>query len=65
MPSGKAGKTFIRELASLYIVASTLECFALKACTVLQCLLLQKPHIESKYMRLFWNDGYECGEMGI
>ena len=46
MPSGKAGKTFISKLARLYVVASTLECFALKACTVLQCLLLQKPHIE-------------------
>lgn len=49
VPSGMEGKAFIRELARLYqvyIVASTPECFGLKAYTVLQ-LLLQKPHAES------------------
>ena len=51
IPSGRAGKTFVRELARLYQAyadASTLECIALKAGTVLQCLLLQKPHAKSK-----------------
>ena len=51
IPSGKAGKTFITELAKLYQAyadASTLECIALKACTVMQCLLLRKPHAKSK-----------------
>ena len=51
IPSGKTGKAFIRELASLYQAyadATALECVALKACTVMQCLLLQKPHAKSK-----------------
>ena len=51
VPSGKTGKSFIRELATLYQAysdASALECIALKACTVMQCLLLQKPHAKSK-----------------
>ena len=51
IPSGKAGKMFIRELATLYQAyadATSLECVALKACTVQQCLLLQKPHAKSK-----------------
>ena len=51
LPSGKAGKSFIRELSTLYQAyadATALECVALKACTVMQCLLLQKPHAKSK-----------------
>ena len=51
VPSGKAGKPFISELATLYQAyadASALECVVLKACTVMQCLLLQKPHTKSK-----------------
>ena len=43
VPSGKAGKAFVRELATLYQAyadATALECIALKACTVMQCLLL-------------------------
>ena len=51
LPSGKAGKAFISELARLYqsyADNSTLECIALKACSVMQSLLLQKPHAKSK-----------------
>ena len=51
VPSGKAGKAFVRELARLYQAyadASALECIALKACSIIQCLLLQKPHAKSK-----------------
>lgn len=51
LPSGKAGKEFIKELARLYqsyADGSPLECIALKACSVMQCLLLQKPHSKSK-----------------
>ena len=51
IPSVRAGKAFVRELARLYQAyadASTLECIALKAGTVLQCLLLQKLHAKSK-----------------
>ena len=46
-----SGKSFIRELATLYQAyadALALECIALKACTVMQCLPLQKPHAKSK-----------------
>ena len=49
--SGKAGKAFIKELTRLfqaYADESPLECIALKACSVMQCLLLQKPHARSK-----------------
>ena len=48
LPSGKAGKAFVKELTRLFSLAyadeSPLECIALKACSVTQCLLLQKPH---------------------
>ena len=50
VPSGKVGKAGIRELVRLYQAytdASTRECIALKACTILQCLLLQKPHAKT------------------
>ena len=44
----KAGKSFIRELATLYhayVDATALECVTLKACSV---MLLLKPHAKSK-----------------
>ena len=48
----REGWEIIRELATLYQAyadATALECVALKACTVMQCLLLQKkPHANSK-----------------
>ena len=51
VPSGKAGKTFVREMAKLYRAyaeGSALETVALKATTILPILLLQKPHHSSK-----------------
>lgn len=51
LPHGKASKAFLSELARLYQAfadASSIECLALKACAVLQCLVLQKPHARSK-----------------
>ena len=51
LPSGKARKAFISELARLYqsyADKSPLECIALKACSVMQSLLLQKPHAKSE-----------------
>ena len=45
------GKVFVKELAKLYQAyadESALECIALKACSVMQCLLLQKLHAKSK-----------------
>ena len=51
LPSGKAGKAFISELARLYqsyADNSTLECIVLKAGSVMQSLLLQKPHAKLK-----------------
>jgi hypothetical protein len=51
LPSGKVGKAFIKELARLYQAyadESPLECIALKACPVMQSVLLQKPHAKSK-----------------
>lgn len=51
LPSGKVGKAFIKELARLYQAyadESPLECIALKACSVMQSVLLQKPHAKSK-----------------
>ena len=50
-PSGKAGKSFVNELAKLYRAyaeGTTLECIALKAASVLPILLLQRPHHDSK-----------------
>lgn len=46
IPTGKAGKEFVRELSRLfrgYAEASALESIALKAASVLCILLLQKP----------------------
>jgi hypothetical protein len=51
VPSGKQGTAFVIELARLYQTyadASTLEYIALKASTVFQCLMLQKPYAKSK-----------------
>ena len=51
VPSGKAGKSFVKELTRLLIAfaeASALEAIALKAVFVMPALLLQKPHKRSK-----------------
>ena len=51
IPSGKAGRDFVLELARLYQAYadnSTLHSIALTACCVFQVLLLQKPHARSK-----------------
>ena len=51
IPSGKSGKSFVRELTRLFRAFgdnSALECVALKAAMVLPALLLQKPHARSK-----------------
>ena len=51
IPSGKAGKEFVRELSRLfrsYASASALESVALKTATVSCILLLQKPFHSSK-----------------
>ena len=51
LPSGKAGKDFVLELARLYQVYAdntTLHSIALTACCVFQMLLLQKLHARSK-----------------
>ena len=51
IPSGSAGKAFVSEIARLfqaYADSSSLESIAMKAITVLQVLLLQKPSRSSK-----------------
>ena len=51
VPSGQAGKDFVRELSRLirgYAERSAIECIALKAAMFLPQLLLQKPHLGSK-----------------
>jgi len=51
IPFGKAGKSFVWELAKLYQVfadQSALHSIALMAYYVMQPLLLQKPYIQSK-----------------
>lgn len=51
VPSGKAGREFILELARLfrsYGLASSLECVAIKAAMLMPLLLLQKPSLTSK-----------------
>lgn len=51
VPSGSAGKSFVLELARLfqaYADSSSLECIAMKAITIAQVLLLQKPSRSSK-----------------
>ena len=51
IPFGKAGKSFLRELAKLYQAftnQSALHSIALIACSVMQPLLLQKPYKQVK-----------------
>ena len=51
VPSGRAGKAFVSELAWLfqsYAEGSALECIALTAAMILPPLLLQKPCPKSK-----------------
>jgi len=51
IPFGKAGKLFVKELARLYQAFAdntALSSIALMACSVIQPLLLQKPHKHSK-----------------
>ena len=51
VPSGKAGKDFVLELAKLhqaYADNTTLHSVAFTACCVFQVLVLQKPHVRSK-----------------
>jgi len=51
LPFGKAGKSFVRELVRLYQAFadnSALSSIALLACSVMQPLLLQKPHRHSR-----------------
>ena len=51
VPSGSSGKAFVSELARLfqaYADSSSLESIAMKAVTVMQTLLLQKPSRASK-----------------
>ena len=51
VPSGKAGKAFVRELTRLfraYASGSPLESIALYATMIMPALLLQKPHAKSK-----------------
>ena len=51
VPSGSTGKAFVSELARLfqaYADSSSLECIAMKATTIMQILLLQKPSRTSK-----------------
>ena len=51
IPFGKPGKLFVKELARLYQAFAedtALSSIALMACSVLQPLLLQKPHKNSK-----------------
>ena len=58
-------------LYQAYTDESALECIALKACSVLQCLLLQKPHAKSKTKEhvaclecriILWTEG-EIGQL--
>ena len=51
VPYGKAGKSFVSELARLYnsfASKSAMECIAMKAAVVLPILMLQKPSSKSK-----------------
>ena len=69
VPSGSSGRAFVSELARLfqaYADSSSLECIAMKATTVMQILLLQKPsrtskskdHVAHLQRRMeLWSDG--------
>ena len=51
VPSGRSGNNFIIELSKLYQAFgdnSSLHSIAFTACSVMQVLLLQKPHAKSK-----------------
>ena len=51
IPYGKAGESFVKELARLYqayVDHSALHSIALMACSVMQSLILQKPYKYSK-----------------
>lgn len=51
IPFGKAGKGFVQEMSRLlraYADGSALEAIALKACSVMPALLLQKPFHRSR-----------------
>ena len=51
VPSGQAGKSFVRELTGMfqsYADASALESVALQTAMVMPALLLQKSHPKSK-----------------
>ena len=51
VPSGQAGKSFVRELTRMfqsYTDATALESVALQVAMVMPALLLQKPHLKSK-----------------
>ena len=51
VPSGKAGKTFVRDLSRMfnaYAEGSALECVAMKAAMTMPALLLRKPSSKSK-----------------
>ena len=57
LPSGRVGKSFIQGLARIYqafVDTSPLECIALKARSVMQSLLLQKPFVKSKTKDVFY-----------
>ena len=54
VPFGKAGKSFVRELAKLYqayVNQFALHSIILMACSVIQPLLLQKPNKHSNAIR--------------
>ena len=51
LPFGKVSKAFVQEVADLmqaFAQKTSLECIALKACFLMQTLLLQKPGAKSK-----------------
>ena len=68
VPSGKQGTAFVTELARLYQAyadGSTIECIALKATTVCQCLLLQNymQKVNQEVIQIAWNSDYHCGKV--
>ena len=48
VPSGNAGKAFVRRIFNAYAEGSALECVAMKAAMTMPALLLQKPSSSSK-----------------
>ena len=58
VPTGKAGKAFVQELARLFRAfadSSALESVAMRAAMVMPVLLIQKPHHRSRLK--LWSDG--------